>query len=145
MAKFIRGRRSDFKSEEAFLHDVFEKNREAITQAFGANAEFKFINNVQAKKRLNETTIIGALHKLERSEAFMPYQERAYENVRSALKKYGKWKEFQGLTRDYKGRYTAWDPNLMKWDKERGVYIYNGRVMIDITNSPEDVIVTQLY
>lgn len=144
MAKFIRGRRGDFKTEEAFLRDVFEKNREAITQAFGANAEMKFINNVRARKSLGNTTILGALKRVERSEAFMPYQERAYENVKAALRKYDKWNEFRSMTRDYRGRYTTWDPNLMRWDRDRKAYIYNNRVMIDITNSPEDVIITQL-
>ena len=61
MFKFKTGRRKDFKTEEAFLKDVYQKNLSAIPPG---TTETMFINQVRAHKIAYETNITGALNKL---------------------------------------------------------------------------------
>lgn len=144
MFSFKKGKRKDFKTEEAYLKDIFARNQAKITEVFGNNAETKFINQVQARKRMSNTNVSGALKQLARTNDFTPYTEIAGENVINALKKYGKYQTFRGLTRDEKGRYTKLDRTKLKWDKETGMYIYDNRIAIDIKNSPEEVVLTEI-
>lgn len=138
--KLIKGRRKDFKTEEAYLKDIFNKNRAVIAEAYGKNAEQKFINSVRSYKQLQGGTITGALKKVERSRAFTPYADIATESVKKSIIKYGKWDQFRSMTRGERGRFTAYDPSLLIWDRDSNSYIYNNLVRISFENSPEDVI-----
>lgn len=141
--QFIKGRRKDFKTEDAYLTDIFEKNREAITSAYGANALERFKNQVRSYKILNNNmTVKAAIKKIERSRAFTPYKYIAAENVKKQMIEYDKWRQFQNLTRDHKGRFTKYDPKLLHYDRDTKSYIYDGRVRISFKNSPEGIIIT---
>lgn len=144
MIKFVRGKRKNFASEKAFLHDVFEKNKVIITQAYGKNAEEKFIESVNSYKKVKKSTTIQALATVSRSRAFISEDEMAALNVKQSIINYGKWSQFREMTRGKKGRFTAWNPDLLKWDKDAEVYIYNGNIKISFDNSPAGITLTQI-
>lgn len=136
MFKFKKSLRKNFKTEEAYLKDIYYKNIGNIPEGFTAE---QFVNQVQAYKIVYKTNITGALKKLSNTEDYTPYKERAVDNAVKALKKFGKYKYFRQMLRDEKGRYMAYDPALMTWRPELHMYVYNGKIAIDIRNSPESV------
>ena len=137
MFKFKTGRRKDFKTEEAFLKDVYQKNLSAIPPG---TTENMFINQVQAHKVAYETNITGALNKLANKSQYTPYTERAGDNVMSALQRHGMLKKFKTMIRDREGKFRAYDHNKLVWNSDQGVYIYDNRIVIDIRESPERII-----
>ena len=138
MFKFNTGYRKDFKSEEAFLSDVYNRN---ITRLpVGTNKEM-FIAQVQSYKVAYDTNVTGALRKLANTEDYTPYVERAHDNVLKTLENFGKLKKFKTMIRDEKGHFVKYDRSLLKWNRDGKYYVYDGKVIIDIRNSPEDVII----
>lgn len=139
---FITGRRKDFKSEEAYLEDVFNKNREMITEVYGANAKNKFINAVQSRKVVHGVNVKKAMNMIYRSQAFTPYQDVARENMLNVLKKNDLYNQFRDLTRDKQGRYTKVNIENIKWDRDQQMYVYDNReingkeIGILLKNSP---------
>lgn len=75
----------------------------------------------------------GALKKLYRSEAFIPYKERAQENFYSALKKHKAIRKIKMLA----GEKEKFDPSRLQWNYKENAYRY-GNVFVSIDNSPED-------
>lgn len=137
--KFDMGRRGDFKSETDYLKDVFRRNREAITNVYGEGAESTFIRAVQSVKQVRDVNIRQAVNLLSQAKAFTPYEETAKSNVIEAMKNFDTYQEFRNLTRDEKGRFTKVDMSKLKWDRDSQSYIYNNRVIISFSNSPEGV------
>lgn len=136
MFKFRKSLRKNFKTEEAYLKDIYHKNIGRIPEGV---TEEQFVNQVKAYKLVYKTNITGALKKLSNTEDYTPYKERAYDNVMVTLKKYGKYKQFKQMIRDEKGRFMAYNPDLMSWRPELHMYVYNNLIAIDIRNSPESV------
>lgn len=134
--KFDMGRRKDFKSETAYLKDVFRRNREVITKVYKEDAESKFIDAVQSIKEVKEVNIRQALNTLSQAKAFTPYKETAKSNAIQAVINFDKYQEFRNLTRDEKGRFTRVDMDKLDWDEDSESYIYDNRVMISFSNSP---------
>lgn len=140
--KFSMGRRKDFKSEQEFLEDVFNRNREAIVEAYGANAKEEFFKGVRSRKELKELNVRQAINDLTKARAFTPYQDIARENLLEVLKKNDLYNQFRSLTRDTKGRYTSVNIQALKWDKDEQMYVYDNReingktIGILIKNSP---------
>ena len=146
MFKFDRGLRSDFKTERAFLADVYKRNKNVIDTV--GYTEKQFIDRVIVGKEYSphsingkKVTVIQSLKDLANSNAFTPYKERAYDNVISALKSFDKYQQFRNMTKDSKGRWTKVDMDKFRY--EDGVYIYNNSVIINMKNSPEDLILTR--
>lgn len=137
MFKFKKGRRKDFKTEEAFLGDVYQKNISAIPSGTTQNM---FINQVRAHKIVYKTNIAGALNKLANKSQYTPYVERANDNVMSVLQKHGMFKKFKTMIRDREGKFRAYDRNKLVWNSDQGVYIYDNKIVIDIRESPERII-----
>lgn len=131
-------------TERQYLKSVFYRNREAITNVFGKGkgAMNRFIKNIEAQKVIGGgLTTKQALKKLGDSEAFTQRGERLKENIQKALKNFGKAKEFKGLIRDEKGHFQAFDEDKLVWDKDAHIYVYDHKITIDVTNSPEDIII----
>lgn len=137
--KFDVGRRKDFKTEEAFLRDVFARNREAISSVLGDKADSKFIEQVQSLKELRNVNVKQAINIVSRYKAFTPYEETAKSNVIEAMKNFDTYQEFRNLTRDEKGRFTKVDMSKLEWDRDSQSYIYNNRVIISFLDSPKRV------
>lgn len=140
--KFDMGRRGDFGSEIDFLKDVFRRNREAITEVFGEEAESIFIGAVQSVKQVRDVNIRQAVNIYSRAKAFTPYEETAKSNVIEAMKNFDVYQEFRNLTRDEKGRFTKVDMSKLKWDRDSQSYIYNDRVIISFLDSPKRVTIS---
>ena len=100
-----------------------------------------FIAQVQSYKVAYDTNVTGALRKLANTEDYTPYVERAHDNVLKALENFGQLKKFKTMIRDEKGHFAKYDRSLLKWNRDGKYYVYAGKVIIDIRNSPEDVII----
>ena len=141
MFKFKKGRRKDFKTEVAFLEDVYRRNISAIPS--GTTAQM-FVTQVQSYKIGYDTNITGALNMLAKSERYTPYTERAGDNIMSALEKHGQLKKFKTMIRDSQGRFVKYDRSKLRWDHDSQVYIYDNKISIDVRNSPEQVIIKHI-
>ena len=141
MFKFKTGRRKDFKTEVAFLKDVYSRNIGAIPLG---TTEAMFVNQVRAYKIANDTNITGALNKLANSERYTPYSERAGDNVMRVLEKHGQLKKFKTMIRDSQGRFVKYDRSKLRWDHDSQVYIYDNKISIDVRTSPEQVIIKRI-
>lgn len=142
-------KRKDFKSEDAYLSYVYEQNKEkidAVRVKKGDNeymplTKEMFINQVKARKIINNTNVSGALNDLGKTVGFTPVGERAKENILKGLRSHDKYGEFRNLLRDEKGHYQKVDLNNLKWNSDIGGYIYSGfnsnyNIQIIVKNSP---------
>lgn len=131
-------RRKDFKTDEDYLSAVYDKNN--VTQV----SKKVFINRIKAFKELDESarpTLKRAMDKLANTRVFTPYGERAVDNFVKGLKDNypGAVKALSTAVRDEKGHFTGFKKSELKWDNERRAYIYMGKIMIDIRNSPQQI------
>ena len=81
MFKFDTGYRKDFKTEEAFLRDVFQRNINKIPA--GVNKEM-LVLQVKSYKVEYNTNITGALRKLAKSDE---YKNKIRINIRNSPKR----------------------------------------------------------
>lgn len=144
--KFNKGvkKRKDFKTQDQYLDYIFEQNRSKLTEVYGVDAKKIFKGQVESYKIAYDTNITGALKLLEKKEAFTPEVERLKSNMWQSLKSYKAVNMFQQLTRDKGGKFTKFDPNKLKWDRENKSYIYDNRVMISFDNSPQQIVLFDL-
>ena len=150
--KFKMGKLKDFKDEDDFLRDVYNKNVDAIVEAqagYGGESFEAFRYRVIGYKIHYGTNAVGALDKLARAEAFTPQSERFKDNLREGFKKFGTMNEIKNYIRDQKtGRFTKFDYDRLKWDSESKGYFYNAPsgivLFIDFKNSPEEIRVTRI-
>lgn len=142
-------RRKDYSSEEAYLGAIFDANKTRILTAYQAQVtpglgKQQFINNVIATKEITGGTISGALNTVGRSVAFTPEVERFKSNIVTAMKRFGKYQKFRELTKDERGRYTKFNPSLLRYNRQDNSYVYDGRVQIFTDKSPEDIVLQEL-
>ena len=139
MFKFKKGRRKDFKTDTAFLKDVYQKN---LGRLPAGETESKFVANVIAHKVTYKTNITGALNIYARNREYTPYEELAVDNIMSGLKKHGMFKKFKTMIRDRSNKFRAFDPKKLSWDASQKVYIYDNteyKIIIDRRESPERI------
>lgn len=137
-------KRKDFKTQDQYLDYIFEQNRSKLTEVFGIDARERFKGAVESYKTAYDTNITGALKKLENTKAFTPEVERLKSNMWASLKSYKAVGTFQQLTRGEGGRFTKFDPDKLKWDRENKSYVYDNRVMISFDNSPQQITLVNL-
>lgn len=144
--KFNKGakKRKDFKTQDQYLDYIFEQNRGKITEVFGTNARERFKGAVESYKIAYSTNINGAIQKLANTTAFTPEVERLKSNMWQSLKNYKAVGTFQQLTRGQGGRFTKFNPDKLKWDRENRVYVYDNKVSISFDNSPQQIILFDL-
>lgn len=144
--KFNKGakKRKDFKTQEQYLDYIFEQNKGKLTEVFGTNARERFKGAVESYKIAYSTNINGAIQKLANTTAFTPEVERLKSNMWASLKSYKAVGTFQQLTRGEGGRFTRFDPDKLKWDRENRVYVYDNKVSISFDNSPQQIILFDL-
>ena len=102
------------------------------------------MQEIESYKKVYDTNIIGANKKLEKTKAFAPEVERLESNMWESLKNYKAVKQFQYLTRSKEGRFTKYDTEKLKWDRENQSYTYDNKVMISFDNSPQQIKLTDL-
>lgn len=144
--KFNKGakKRKDFKTQDQYLDYIFEQNRGKITEVFGTNARERFKGAVESYKIAYSTNINGAMQKLANTTAFTPEVERLKSNMWKSLKSYKAIRTFQQLTRGEGGKFTKFNPDKLKWDRETKSYVYNNRVGVRFDNSPQQIILVDL-
>ena len=124
-----------------------------------------FKNRTLARAKRDKMTIRAAAKREARTQSFLSAAERSRENILSGIKTkhrevYDKIRDLNKLNRysgktirDENGKITkragqfeSMSDNLV-WDKERKGYIFNGngtKYFIDVSNSPEDVKMTEI-
>lgn len=107
----------------------------------------QFKRRVKSRAAKDNISIKSAAKKEARTETFLSAGERSRENLLEAIKtKYSEtYKELKNLSRS-KGKYQSIKENLT-WDKDQKGYILqagNKQYFIDVTNSPEEVTVTEI-
>lgn len=124
-----------------------------------------FKNRTLARAKRDKMTIRAAAKREARTESFLSAAERSRENLLKSFKTkhsevYDKIKDLNKLNRysgktirDENGKITkragqfeSISDNLV-WDKERKGYIFNAngtKYFIDVSNSPEDVKMTEI-
>ena len=107
----------------------------------------QFKRRVKSRAEKDGISIKAAAKREARTETFLTAAERSRENLIEAIKeKHAEaYSELRNLSRS-KGKFQSIKDNLV-WDNSRSGYILNAgtkRYFIDVTNSPEDVIITEV-
>ena len=105
----------------------------------------QFKNRVLAHARWDNLTVKEASRKVLNTEAFTSPAERSRTNFIEGIKEHFKedYKYLTRLSRDERGRFKALREN-MKWDKDQKGYVIGDRYFVDVTNSPEEVVIIDL-
>jgi len=135
-----------YKNTDAWIDAVYRNNKTVIDANLtlagkSPKATFKQI----IKEYINEgVKPTQAMKTLARSTVFTSRQERLKANLWSGLKgDKAAYKEFRELTKE-KGKYTAFDPDKLVWDRTNNVYTYNNLLKIGFQNSPYGIEVSAL-
>lgn len=107
----------------------------------------QFKHRAQSRAKRDDISLKEAAKKEARTETFLSAAERSRENLLESLKeKHSEsYSELRNLSRS-KGKYQSVKNNL-SWDKERKGYVLNAdgkQYFIDVTNSPEEVNITEI-
>jgi len=127
------------------VYDTIRKEYNAVKDKADIKISYKqFKNRVIARKEAYGTTWKEAAKREARTETFLSAAERSRENLIEAIKDKHReaYNEIRNLSRD-KGRFVSIKDNLV-WDKERNGYLLGGKYFIDVTNSPEEVTITEI-
>lgn len=138
------------KTQKLKNQKKYEKIRKAYDQVKDKNelVTYKqFKNRVQAQMEANPNlNLKDAIKKVQNTETFTSAAERSRANFLEALKKdfEAEYKEIRNLSRDEKGHFKKLE---LEWTKhgDKWGYSFTGkqglRYFIDVTNSPEEVLV----
>ena len=107
----------------------------------------QFKRRAKAKANADGISLKEAAKKEARTETFYSAAERSRENLVTAIKEKYKesYTELKNLSRN-KGKYQSIKDNL-SWDQARKGYVLNAdgkQYFIDVTNSPEEVNITEI-
>lgn len=133
--------RKSFKSDDEYLAQIYRDN--PIIADTGVPLE-RFKAQIGAYKTVYGTSIRGAVNKYAGSTAFTPYTERATDNLIQGLKEFGQFKALTTSIRDARGHFTKFDRSQLHWERDYGAYVYAGKVLIDVSNSPERITLSYL-
>lgn len=142
-------RRKAYKSTDHWLEAVYRKNKKTIDEA---------LDGVKNKKAAFKNAVKGymeeglspekALDTLERSTIFTPEKTRFRKNLLQALKEKGRYNDFRKMIRGEKGRFAKVILDKFQYDRKQNLYYYytdlGDIVVIEFTNSPEDIILHYL-
>lgn len=141
------GRRpSDFKnpvSAQKWAKRVYEANKGVIDESMPKpkfavyNSEQLFYRAVNAIMKEQDKDVLEAIDHLVRSEVFTPPHERIVNNAISGLKNnFGN--QYKWLASTTRGKFN---PELYKWNADIKAYVYNGKWVVDYSNSPMEIII----
>ena len=158
--KLTKTQKAKNKSAYKAIRREYEKVKDKAPVSY-----IQFKRRVQARAKSDNMTIKSAAKREARTETFLTAAERSRENILSGIKtkhrevydeirELNKLNRYSGKTiRDENGKITkragqfeSISDNL-KWDTERKGYIFNSngtKYFIDVSNSPEDVKMTEI-
>lgn len=104
----------------------------------------RFKNRIRFRMETDNVDLKTALKKEINTETYTTAAERSRTNLIESLKEDFKsdYDKLRNLSRE-KGRFKALKENL-EWSTEFKGYLVGGRYLIDVTNSPEQVIITDI-
>ena len=107
----------------------------------------QFKHRTQSRAKRDGISIKAAAKREARTETFLTAAERSRENNLEGIKEKHReaYDELRNLSRS-KGKFQSIKDNL-SWDKDRKGYILNAgdkQYFIDVTNSPEEVNITEI-
>lgn len=107
----------------------------------------QFKRRVKSRAEKDDLSIKAAAKREARTETFLTAAERSRENIIEGLKDSHReaYDELRNLSRS-KGKFQSIKDNL-SWDKDRKGYILNAgdkQYFIDVSNSPEEVNITEI-
>lgn len=107
----------------------------------------QFKRRVKSRAEKDDLSIKAAAKREARTETFLSAGERSRENIIEGLKDSHReaYDELRNLSRS-KGKFQSIKDNL-SWDKDRKGYILNAgdkQYFIDVSNSPEEVNITEI-
>lgn len=130
----------------ATIRKYYEVAKTKMTEEQLSRITYKrFKKRVMAYSEAKEISIKEASKKVLNTEAFTSPAERSRVNLINAIKEKfpEQYKDIRQLSRNKRGQFTSVKSNLV-WSKELGGYVLGGKYFIDVTNSPEDVIILSL-
>ena len=140
--KLSKTRKAKNKAAYKNIRKEYEKVKDKAPVSY-----VQFKRRVKARAEKDGISIKAAAKKEARTETFLSAAERSRENLLTSLReKHGEaYSELKNLSRS-KGRFQSIKENL-KWDQDRKGYVLNAggkQYFIDVTNSPEEVNVTEI-
>ena len=140
--------KSRYKSTSKWLDAVYRNNKALIDEKI-ETPEAKTSKRKVFKQLVKEYTDEGytakqAVKKVSRSTIFTTTKERLQANAYEGLiDDKEAFKKFRELTKS-KGKYQKIEMDKFVYDKESHSYIYDDKIKISYSNSPEEVIVEEL-
>lgn len=134
------------KRKYKIIRQYYEIAKTKMTEEqLGRIGYVQFRNRVLAQQRWNNLNVREASRKVLNTETFTSPAERSRTNFIEGIKEHFKeeYKYLAQLSRDERGRYKSLKDN-MKWDKDQKGYVIGNRYYVDVTNSPEEVIIIDL-
>ena len=140
--KFSKTRKAKNKAAYKNIRKEYEKVKEKAPVSY-----VQFKRRVKARAEKEGISIKEAAKKEARTETFWSAGERSRDNLLTSLReKHGEaYSELKNLSRS-KGRFQSIKENL-KWDQDRKGYVLDAggkQYFVDVTNSPEEVNVTEI-
>lgn len=132
------------ESKRHYWNRFKELNQKKLDQRYTEENQIKVFRrlkvefNVKGDKNIRTTLI----RKIKHSTEFKDYGDFAKDNVIQGLKKFNKYEQFMQMITKPNGKHRI-DKNKLKYIGD-GCYIYDNRVEIDFTNSPEDIMLILL-
>ena len=147
MRRLTKAQKAKNRKSYAIIRKAYEQAKLRMTPEQKSRITYiGFKHRVQATMRSNDVGVKEASRKVLNSEAFTSPAERSRANLKGAVKDSFKeaYERMRKLSRDERGRFKRIEENL-SWDKERKAYVLGGRYLIDVTNSPEEINIIDLY
>lgn len=129
------------ESEEAYYERAFARNSSIITERSGVmNPRKMAIDHFKGYAEEHGLSPKQAVSKVFHTRGYSSERAVAQENLINGIKSRSDsaWKEFQRFNRDERGRFKSVDPSKVFYHS-KDVLIYDGRIRIDLSNSPETI------
>lgn len=140
--KLSKTKKAKNKAAYKAIRKEYEKVKDKAPVSY-----IQFKRRVKARAEKDGLSIKAASKREARTETFFSAAERSRENLLTSLReKHGEaYSELKNLSRS-KGRFKSIKESL-KWDQDRKGYVLDAggkQYFIDVTNSPEEVTVTEI-
>lgn len=142
--KVKRVNRSKYKNIRKAFNKLKREGRLPETYT-GELTYLQFKHRVEWREEAEGLSTKKAITKEMNTETFVSPAERSRRNFIQGLKEHFKddYNDLVKKSRDKQGRFKSIMENLV-WDNERKGYILGGKYFVDVSNSPEEVIIFEI-
>lgn len=108
----------------------------------------QFKNRVLAKMKMEGISASKAARRTLNTESFTTAAQRSRTNLVDSIRRefraqYGELSRLNKTLRNERGQFTSLKSNLV-WSKEYNGYVLGDRYLVDVSNSPKEIIITDL-